>query len=135
MYRCKESTEGHASLWITSMSARNQILDRGEIFASGSRCRVAEPDIHREVKRCFKCQQYGHLVKDCRATSDVCGKCAGEHRTSSCTIKDPKQFKCSNCKRKPEHIKSYSDGKHQAGDRLCPYQLKAVSRYKRNTGL
>jgi len=135
VYRCKVGNEGHVSLWITSMNARNLILDRGEIFASGRRCRVDEPDLHREVKRCFKCQQYGHLVRDCRATADVCGKCTGEHRTSSCTVKDPKFFKCSNCKRKPEHIKSYSDGKHQAGDRLCPYQLKAIGRYKRNTGL
>lgn len=135
VYKTKDSNEGHVSLWITSRAVSDTVLSRGEIYATGRRCRVTEPDFHREVKRCFRCQQYGHLLRDCRASKDVCGKCAGEHRTSSCSIRDPSKYSCSNCMRRPSHLMSYSDGKHQAGDRLCPEQLKALNRFKKNHGL
>lgn len=135
VHRFKESNEGHVKLWITSRETRDIVLQRGEIYLSGRRCRVTELDLHREVRRCFKCQQYGHLLKDCQSKSDVCGRCAGPHRTSTCQIQDQNSFRCSNCKRRPDHLKSVSDGRHQAGDRYCPEQMKAVERYRRNNGL
>lgn len=135
VYRNAEAKEGHAILWITSRSARDIILSRGEIFVTGRRCRVMEADLHKEIRRCYRCQQYGHLLRDCRATADVCGKCSGAHRTSTCEVKDAGNYRCSNCKRRPSHLKSYSDGRHQAGDRLCPDQIKALNRFKRNHGL
>ncbi len=134
IHRFKDSSEGHVKLWITSREARDDILQRGEMYLSEKRCRVVEPDLNREVRRCYKCQQYGHLLKDCQSKVDVCGKCAGQHKTSTCQIQNQSLFHCSNCKRRPDHLRSISDGKHQAGDRYCPEQMKAVERYRRNHG-
>lgn len=135
VYRSTVTKEGHATLWITSRSSRDIILSRGEIFVNGRRCRVVEADLHKEIRRCYRCQQYGHLLRECRATVDVCGRCSGAHRTSTCEVKDASHYRCSNCKRRPSNRMSYSDGKHQAGDRLCPDQIKALNRFKLNHGL
>jgi len=136
IYRSREDpNEGHVKLWITSKSVCNEIIKRGEIFLPGRRCRVTAPDLNREVRRCFKCQQYGHLIKDCKEKSDTCGRCAGTHRTSLCNKNDSRQLKCSNCARRPQHLRSLSDDKHEAGDKMCPEQIKAIERYKRTYGL
>ena len=58
IHRFKDSSEGHVKLWITSREARDNILQRGEIYLSERRCKVVEPDLNREVRRCYKCQQY-----------------------------------------------------------------------------
>lgn len=134
VYKVRDSHEGHVKLWITSREARDEILRRGEIYLNGRRCRVAEPDLHMEVRRCYKCQRYGHLLRDCRSDTDVCGKCSGSHKTSACHITSPDSFHCSNCKSRPSHLRSGSDGKHQAGDRYCPERMKAGDRYRRNHG-
>ena len=48
------------------------------------------------IRRCFKCQGFGHIAKDCPSDSHVCGKCAGDHRTDSC---ESENQCCSNCKK------------------------------------
>ena len=64
--------------------------------------------------RCFKCQKYGHQVRNCRAEEDICQKCGGEGHTKL-TFRDdeppivcPNQKKCANC-----------NEKHEAGDPDC----------------
>ncbi|KAK4007146.1 hypothetical protein OUZ56_012307 [Daphnia magna] len=82
---------------------------------------------------------YSHLLKDCKATEDVCGKYAGAHRTSACTVSNPKQLKCINCPRcssKKSSTASSSNivNQHAAGDRRCPEQIRALERLKNLDG-
>lgn len=57
-------------------------------------------------RRCFNCQQYGHISPHCK-NEKICGNCASPghtHRECSNT-----QQKCSNC-----------GGQHRANDNRCP---------------
>ena len=48
------------------------------------------------VRRCFKCQMFGHYAKDCRNDS-VCGVCAGTHTHDTKNCSKPEC--CVNCKK------------------------------------
>lgn len=62
------------------------------------------------LKRCFKCQQFGHIAKDgCKV---VCVRCGGNHSFSDCQVKDnPKCFRCQ--------------GNHSAAYQGCPAYKEA----------
>jgi hypothetical protein len=62
VYRHKDTNEGHVKLWLTSKTVKDELLKRAEIFLPTRRCRVTQPDLNREIRRCFKCQMYGHLL-------------------------------------------------------------------------
>ena len=73
--------------------------------------KVVRLDPERSVKRCYNCQFYGHISRNC--TNEVtCGRCAGKHKTEVCNAEN---LKCANCKRA-----------HVSGDRECPEQKQAV---------
>ena len=47
-------------------------------------------------RRCFKCQQFGHGARTCRATENVCPLCSGTgHKQDDCPNKE--SVKCPNC--------------------------------------
>jgi hypothetical protein len=67
------------------------------------------------VKRCNKCQLFGHYVKDCPNTECYCAKCGAEHETDNCTSSTKK---CINCVRSDnENIE------HCTFDINCPSML------------
>ena len=71
----------------------------------------------KQAKRCFNCQDYGHLAKDCpEATVPSCGKCGENHRTDHCTSEERN---CVNCKRHGN-----PDAKHSVFYYNCPVLVK-----------
>ena len=66
------------------------------------------------VKMCFQCQRYDHSSISCKR-KEVCGKCAGDHSHSTCTITDPKLFKCATCL-----------GNHKSTSTTCPFYERAL---------
>ena len=42
-------------------------------------------DVSPHTGVCYKCKDYGHLASECNSEVDICGKCAGPHRTDECT--------------------------------------------------
>ncbi|KAG2084961.1 uncharacterized protein F5147DRAFT_795047 [Suillus discolor] len=62
----------------------------------------------REPVRCVKCQLWGHIAKDCNASTDVCGTCGKNHRTNECNAY--KTFYCVSC----------NSQNHASWDRNCP---------------
>ena len=58
-------------------------------------------------RRCFKCQQFGHGARTCRATKHICPFCSGTHKQDDCPNKESP--KCPNC-----------DSAHPATSRECP---------------
>ncbi|KAF9234175.1 hypothetical protein BU15DRAFT_9759, partial [Melanogaster broomeanus] len=52
----------------------------------------------REPFRCVRCQLWGHIARDCKATHDTCGTCGEHHRTAECNQTDT--LFCTGCKSK-----------------------------------
>ena len=77
------------------------------------------------IKRCFKCQSFGHISSNCQATQPVCGTCAGQHETKACEdyhkALDPPTTAtlcCSNCR------KAGLTTEHSAFSQECPCYQK-----------
>jgi hypothetical protein len=120
IFRSSNSPKGHVKLFFDSKKVRNEVLKSGRLFAAGRRVQVVEVDPNREVRRCFRCQTYGHIAKSATTAcskDEVCGFCAGQHSTRVCTRTG--QPKCANCQKA-----------HRSGDPTCIHQIRAVSRYK-----
>lgn len=67
------------------------------IYLGNGTCKVYD-SFH--VKRCFKCQKFGHISEKCKNVS-VCGFCSGSHQTRDCELKnssDSSAACCNNCK-------------------------------------
>jgi hypothetical protein len=120
IFRSQNNVTGHAKLFFDDKSIRDTVLKAGKLFAFGRRFRVVEVDLNREVRRCFRCQAYGHIAKSANnacVKDEVCGFCAGAHSTKTCTHTG--QPKCVNCAKA-----------HRAGDPCCPHQIRAVNRFR-----
>ncbi|KAF8578107.1 hypothetical protein K439DRAFT_1362993 [Ramaria rubella] len=99
----------HVIITLNSLAAANMAIATGLVIAGK---RVQTRKLLQEPRRCLKCHQIGanHTTADCKQIHDTCGMCSTMHRTSECTIRDPKKYRCSNCK---------GIG-HTAWDQECP---------------
>ena len=79
-------------IFCTTSEAANTLIN-GPSYITGSRISI-QKDI-RSPGVCNKCQTYGHIIKDCKATTDTCGTCGGAHRTSTCHERTER--KCTPC--------------------------------------
>ena len=77
-----------------------------------SSCKVYD---QYHIKRCNRCQQFGHYYKDCTAIG-CCAKCGGDHPTNTC---ESAEKKCINC---------FRDGVDTQDH--CTYHLKCPSLLK-----
>ena len=122
IYTKPQTTEGHVKIFLKSRAVREAILNQRRASIFGTYFCVVPVDLNKEVRRCFKCQKYGHIQRDCSASFSACGKCADKHGTKDCISLD---LKCVNC-----------SGTHQSGHNTCAEQIKAegirpgVERYK-----
>lgn len=51
-----------------------------------------------QVTRCFKCNAFGHIAKDCKQANDSCGYCGVDHKTKDCNHSQRQPF-CTNCEK------------------------------------
>jgi len=59
---------------------------------------------------CYNCQLYGHIAKQCKSTSPICGFCAGPHNSKDCDKnRETETPTCANCQ-----------GNHFANSAQCP---------------
>lgn len=91
----------------------------GRLNIGWSRCRVFE--YFNNVRRCFKCCDYTHFSKDCKAEVTTCGRCAGQHEEKDC---DGETRKCINCVRMNEKLGLDLDVEHAVFDLVCPVYAK-----------
>ena len=105
---------------------RKLIENRGDFLSVGLyHCKVYD---HFHVKRCNRCQKFGHYKGNCKAKDAVCALCSSNHDTLECTEKSKPGFKpsCINCKN-AGHDQQHT---HFTTDRSCPtyqseqYKLK-----------
>ena len=70
---------------------------------SAGRKREVLPYVRR-ILQCHKCQRYGHVQKYCRAQQPKCLRCAGNHDSGVCQLKNKdiqnrtNSYTCENCK-------------------------------------
>ena len=68
-----------------------------KLFLSEQTCNVVD-NFH--VKRCNRCQKFGHYANKCNLTThDVCGYCGENHKSNVCLLKNSpaNTHKCINC--------------------------------------
>lgn len=99
---------------------RKALITRDRVFVNWSSCPVRDFTL---VTRCFKCQQYGHAAKSCRAAAHTCGHCGDlGHSLNDCT-KKAEPAKCATC------LQFKKPSNHKTGDIECPARKMSELRY------
>ena len=116
--RSETQRTAHIIIGFNNRQAANHTIEHG-LFIEGKR--VTARKLLPELKRCLKCQGFGHFATDCKASTDICARCKGPHRTSTCTITDTTTFTCANCPK--------GEGKgHGSADRRCSTFIKETDK-------
>jgi hypothetical protein len=76
-------------IFCTNPEAANTLI-KGLTYILGSRLSI-QKDI-RAPGVCNKCQMYGHIHRDCKATTETCGLCRKNHQTSTCREEEGTQM-------------------------------------------
>jgi hypothetical protein len=84
---------------FSTPQATNKAINTGTIWDSSILTTVLY-DRSARIRRCFNCQQYGHIGSIC-SNKTTCGLCAGSHETRDCpqraTTTGQEPRKCANC--------------------------------------
>lgn len=134
-----EAPSGHVSLKIRQLNRskngesrlENVILETSnevkDALIGMGRVNVSHQKVHVEERsnflQCFKCFGFGHTVKHCKSTDDICSICSiTGHRHEKCPSKDDDAVvsKCINCVKSNEKNKSSDATNHVAISRSCP---------------
>ena len=79
------------------------------------------------VKQCFKCQGFGHVLKDCKSVSPTCFRCAShDHYGRDCDKRSREFRKCSNCAESSNPLFQSGCTSHNAASIDCPVLLQHV---------
>lgn len=118
VFKMFESKNGSiAKIFYLDEDQAKLLRDDRDFYVYTRRYR-ASPYYH--LYQCFKCCELHHIAKDCKSSA-ICGNCAGDHETRSCTS-NLKQ--CSLCKASGDH----KNGAHTHGSRdgNCPLKTALI---------
>jgi hypothetical protein len=112
-------TASTITIEFTRPDDANKIIDEGLIW-QGEVFQCERYERQCRVKQCFKCQKYGHIGTQCKA-STARGYCAQEHDTRDCPSKSDRNAprKCTTCR-----------GEHEAWNRQCPTRKDEIAKAK-----
>ncbi|GBL80359.1 hypothetical protein AVEN_92269-1 [Araneus ventricosus] len=82
---------------------------------------------HFDIKRCFKCQDFGHIQTNCKRKNVYCVYCGNSHPSSTCRNN---RAQCLNCSEANRNRRVKYDINHFASDNKCPVYQQMVQRYK-----
>ena len=118
----KNNANYYQAFTSVSEALRNGLSIYGDKITMGlTKCKIYD---RFHVKRCYKCQMFGHYKKDCSSVSAVCGKCASHHHeTKDC---DSNEETCINCTRS-----DIEDCGHQSSSYKCPSLVKQIEYVKK----
>ena len=118
VYPVRDNKKGRSCVVELSPALRASLMRNSTVNIRWSRCRISD---HVSVLQCFKCSKFGHVAKKC-PNKEKCAKCAAEHLTSTCVVKD--NFSCSNCS-----DAKFSSTNHTAYDKAkCPVLRGLIDR-------
>jgi hypothetical protein len=109
---------------FSTPQAANKAINEGTIWDSTILTTVLY-DRSARIRRCFKCQQYGHIGSIC-SNPTTCGLCAGSHETRDCPQRssaDQGPRKCVNC-----------GDAHAAWSKICKKYAEAVDKVQVASG-
>ncbi|KAF8259342.1 hypothetical protein EI94DRAFT_1546601, partial [Lactarius quietus] len=104
----------HAIFMISSREVANVLLKDGIYVCN---VRTFPSKFKHEPKQCMKCCKWGHFTTDCKAQSDTCRTCGGQHRTRNCKIEGKK------------YCVSYRSKDHASWDHNCPEFIRKCYEY------
>jgi hypothetical protein len=107
--------------WVVECSPmiRKELINKNRIYIEWSACRIKD---YIAVTRCYKCQNFHHLSKWCKAENSTCAHCATEgHDIKECPNRSKKPV-CYHCK------KMKKDDGHRVGDPTCPSYIRALQK-------
>lgn len=103
-------------------ATRETLVRMGRLFRGWESHRVRD---WVKVRRCNKCQNFGHTTATCKSQKEVCGHCTEDHKEAECPNKE-QPAKCGACK----HARKAHN--HRANER-CPSYVSARNEYIRRT--
>jgi hypothetical protein len=94
MSQSTQSSNKELNTWVieTSPELFKVVSNMRSILMAWRSCPFSE---HLNIKRCYKCCGYGHIVAQCKSETNICGICAGTQCTGIC--QNQSQLKCHNC--------------------------------------
>lgn len=107
---------------ISDPLVANRLLLRGTIIHSTPR---TTEKMEREPTKCFNCQGYGHMSRNCLKPEPICSNCAeeGHADTKATPCPNPSVKRCAVCN---------VDG-HSAKDPRCPSKARKTEELSRRT--
>jgi hypothetical protein len=99
---------------------RKALISQNRLFINWTACPVRDFTL---VTRCYKCQQYGHAAKTCKAASPTCGHCGDDGHSIQDCKKKTESPKCATC------LRFKKPCGHKTGDPECPAKKAAENRY------
>lgn len=130
--RFQEQPNEHGSRrpwWIVTTKDRETLIKLRQFKTFGSLETPIkwEPQKSSRVLRCFRCNGYRHVAKNCMYKEN-CALCASNHSTRDCKVVYPSSevsnfgaYKCVNCQK----------GGHWARAKNCPAYMKEVELVKK----
>lgn len=122
--------------WVVTTDTREQVLQLKNIRLFNNRYPISwEPYVSKRCPRCFRCQAYKHLARNC-FKKWRCSKCKDNHEGNPCPLPDPtpdmspsrmKKYFCHPCADAKQDNKGVG---HWAGWALCPVKLALDDEYK-----
>ena len=114
--------QGTNKCWVElrDVSVAQAIKTQGYVLLDGLKIRAQPYELGPRPKRCYRCQSFQHLAKDCKR-DPKCSRCTEGHLTKQCPRfkkewttgqSTPEVIKCANC-----------GGSHKTNADFCPTYL------------
>lgn len=96
-------------LYCDNQTTANEHLSKGYIFINFIKYRTEEYKPPVRLTSCYKCQKFGHIAKQCKASNQVCPKCGKDDHATEINGKllcTSEKKHCINCNQ--EHSSAYA---------------------------
>lgn len=118
----KRSLQGEGNLinWVFS-APKNKVQGHSQfkVLIGRSHCQILQ---YKRLQRCFNCQSYSHVAKECDFQS-LCANCGQLHHSSVCPATS---FHCINCEIYNRCHHTEFDTKHATYFSTCPTYLQEL---------